>query len=475
MAIGIDRSARASIGGMRRAAFAPGLTLVLALAAAGCSRGSEGPEDPAPASSEDAVAGACTLLQIPETRAPDTRPEYDDPGFWLAKLDRVDPDASDRELLDATERAQLAETVAELPGGWRDPIDPSVAAPSLVDRELGERRDWLRGRVDSGKYVEGTPGALAEAEAVIDASTPIADHGTLHYVAAETPLWCVPTTKGLYTEPIDRGFDRNRCASLHLGEYLRAIRSAEDGRWIYVDAGHSVGWIAPDPEQTLSPAMSAEALADHLERANVFVLADHPPDSLRAGTRLIAEGDDYLRPTASGLRATELPETVVHRDGPLPFTRRNVFRQAFAQLDQPYGWGGRDGHRDCSRYLHDLFAQFGVRLARNSGVQSKLGTRSVDVSELDDDAKRAAIREAAESGVVLLYMPGHIMLYLGRDGDHDYGISALSEYLVPCDVDPNAPPVVHRLDRVAVTTLELGRGTERRAFIERITRIAVFE
>jgi hypothetical protein len=73
--------------------------------------------------------------------------------------------------------------------------------------------------------------------------------------------------------------------------------------------------------------------------------------------------------------------------------------------------------------------------------------------------------------VVLLYMPGHILLYLGQDHEHDYGISALSEYLVPC---PGGPDTMYKLDKVAVTTLELGRGTERRAFIERISKMAIF-
>jgi hypothetical protein len=68
-------------------------------------------------------------------------------------------------------------------------------------------------------------------------------------------------------------------------------------------------------------------------------------------------------------------------------------------------------------------------------------------------------------------MPGHIMLYLGADEGHDYAVSSLSEYLVPC---PGGPDTVYRLDRVAVTNLEVGRGSERTSFIERIERMAVF-
>jgi hypothetical protein len=63
------------------------------------------------------------------------------------------------------------------------------------------------------------------------------------------------------------------------------------------------------------------------------------------------------------------------------------------------------------------------------------------------------------------------MLYLGHEGERDFVVSSLSEYLVPC---PGGPDTVHRLDRVTVTDLELGRGSERTSFIERITKISIF-
>ena len=93
-------------------------------------------------------------------------------------------------------------------------------------------------------------------------------------------------------------------------------------------------------------------------------------------------------------------------------------------------------------------------------------------SALEPEAKRAAIRAAAERGVVVLYMKGHIMLYVGADGPRDYAISAISEYLTPCE---GGPDTVHRIDQVAVSTLALGADTERTAFLERIVTLVVFE
>lgn len=447
------------------------LAIMLVLALAGCH--ARAPE-PATTSGEAPTteASSCPTEQLHESHAPDVRPEHETAAFWLAPREGIDHDAA---LLDADARTQLAARVAELPGGWRDPLSEAGTDPALIDSELSERLAFLRERMNAGKYVEGEPGMLERAAARIALATVIAGPN-LRFVAAETPLWCVPSSAGLYTTPIDRDFDRNRCASLHPGELVRALRvSPDDDRWIYVDAGHSVGWIdARDGESLEAPldVTAARARLDATPRA--WLIDDAPP--LRAGSNFPLRnhgehGWTLLVPGVDGPIERTLAADAPVREQPFELTRRALFEQAFALLGQPYGWGGRDGQRDCSRYLLDLFAQFDIRMPRNSAVQAQLGTHSVDLSDLDEDAKRAAIREAARAGVVLLYMPGHIMLYLGQDGGRDYGISALSEYLTPC---PGGPDTVHRLDRVAVTTLDVGRGTERRAFIERITRMAIF-
>jgi hypothetical protein len=157
--------------------------------------------------------------------------------------------------------------------------------------------------------------------------------------------------------------------------------------------------------------------------------------------------------------------------GPTVLTRRELFTRAFAAIGDPYGWGGKDGARDCSQFLLDLFAGFGVPLGRHSSVQAGQGTETIDVAGWSEADKLAAIDAASQRGAVLLYMPGHVMLDVGRAGDRRFSISAIAEYVVPCD---GGGETLYRLDRVAVTDLELGRGSSRGAFIERITRIAVF-
>jgi hypothetical protein len=90
---------------------------------------------------------------------------------------------------------------------------------------------------------------------------------------------------------------------------------------------------------------------------------------------------------------------------------------------------------------------------------------------LSENGKREAIRAWASRGVVLLYMRGHIMLYLGEADGRDYAVSSIGEYR---DHSRRGPETVRHVGEVAVTDLELGRGTDRRAFIERLATLVVF-
>ncbi|WP_146662889.1 hypothetical protein, partial [Enhygromyxa salina] len=96
----------------------------------------------------------CPTSQIRETKAPLVRPEQEQAAYWIAKLPAQ---TADVELLDAAEREYLAARVAELPGGWRDPLGEAGADPQLVEGELRERLEWLRGRVSAGAYVVTRP------------------------------------------------------------------------------------------------------------------------------------------------------------------------------------------------------------------------------------------------------------------------------------------------------------------------------
>ncbi|MEM9458584.1 MAG: NlpC/P60 family protein [Myxococcota bacterium] len=440
----------------------------------GCGGSSTAPVDSAtPMASDPASAApsACPAAAIDVAVAPGTRSEHRDVEFWLARLP---PGQADAVLVSSERIEALNARFSEVEGAWVDPLDPARTDPATLAGDLDRRLTWMGQRVDDGRLVEGTPGDFAEARRIANAATP-AD--TLHMVVSEAPLWCAALDTGLYKVPIDRDFDRNRCASLHPGEVVRVLRRGGDGAWLYVHAGHTTGWLhTPVLTPSLPAAHLRPLLAGPQLRPTDDDLRTEGGRRLRVGTTVPVVGHEgdrrrVLVPTAEGLVEDTVRLTGRASEGALPLTRRHLWSLTLAEQDTPYGWGGRGGHRDCSRLVRDVLSTFGLQMARHSGVQAKLGTERIDVSGMDEAAKRAELRRQARRGAVLLYMPGHIMLYLGEDGGRDYAVSAISEYLEPC---AGGPDTVYRIGRVAVTTLELGRGSERTAYIERLTTLVVF-
>lgn len=102
---------------------------------------------------------------------------------------------------------------------------------------------------------------------------------------------------------------------------------------------------------------------------------------------------------------------------PLRLSSANLATVINELLGLPYGWGGRYGNRDCSATLQDLFRVFGLWLPRNSTDQMESG-RVIDLREMPDDEKEALVLRQGLPGLSLVHMPGHIMLYLGRDDEN---------------------------------------------------------
>jgi hypothetical protein len=412
--------------------------------------------------------------------APDgTRPSARMLSTWLSRT----PDL-DVELMSPSAIAALNGRNAALVGAWRDPLGddgPTARASAL---ELADRLDHIGARIDKGEYVTfptpptGEPFELVRPRMM--SSQFVTRAATIHGIVEPSALRCLPLETGFYRGKIDLAFDRNQCSRLDPGDLVRVERETSDG-WLYVRAGHGVGWLHTP---SLSPPLTAPEARALRDGPTLVVTGDLVPAEtahgdlilLRMGRRFpLVSSDSHFHqvrlPRLEGfidafISTSEPVETAL-----LPLTRRHVLDLAFSRLDDPYGWGGLGGFRDCSALLLDLMSVFGLHLGRNSSVQGQAGERVVDLEGLSPEDKRGKIREAHAQGIVFLYMSGHIMLYLGEIESRDYAISAISEYLMPC---PRGGHRTVRLDRVDVTDLERGAYTERTSFLDRITRLSQF-
>ncbi|MDI7268134.1 MAG: NlpC/P60 family protein, partial [Myxococcota bacterium] len=350
--------------------------------------------------------------------------------YWIERAGAYgDPDAL---VMSAAAVADHARAV-RLPVDGRPLVRSDLLAPQDPEdllSEVNERLAYLLERLSDGRYVDH--GGARLPAPVLDRFRPLASlPGPLHEfrVALEpVPLRCGPLSAGFYTPDLDLDFDRNACGRLRPEEVVLALSRRPDGM-LLVRTVHSLGWVAPDA--LLSPPV--------------------PADTLRAA-----------------------PEPSSR-----PLTRRAFIEEAFARLGTPYGWGDRDGGLDCSRFVLDVPAAFGLPMPRHSGRQALAGTFSVDVSKAKDGAdKLRLIEAAARRGIVLLHLPGHVMLYLGAtEAGVPMAIHSLHEYREPCaGGGGDARPAETRrlVDRVEVTPLSLGEGGSKGALLDRIDRLAVF-
>lgn len=102
---------------------------------------------------------------------------------------------------------------------------------------------------------------------------------------------------------------------------------------------------------------------------------------------------------------------------PLPLNYPNAIKIANELIDEPYGWGGLYGNRDCSAMTRDFFAPFGIWLPRHSADQAKQVGTYIDLQGIDPEQKEKIILEKGIPYLSLLWRKGHIMLYIGeKDG-----------------------------------------------------------
>ena len=170
-------------------------------------------------------APVCSATQ--NTAIPDAQPDHQTTAFWLAKL--ADHQA-DKLLMTPQAIAELNARNQANPAAFQDVTPPNFVTQEQTKSDIRDRFEWLQKRLDSGKYVESAPNMLQEAHARTFSASPVDEIRLIH---KESTLYCVPSLGGLYTQPIDRDFNRNHCSGLHPGEIARVLRTTEDG-WNYV-------------------------------------------------------------------------------------------------------------------------------------------------------------------------------------------------------------------------------------------------
>ncbi len=410
---------------------------------------------------------SCPAQKDAPALLPGVSPAHRSPEYWYGLLeDKVD---LDEVLLSAAEVENLNRSYqVERPGfsPQRDLLVPMEQG--FLETEISGRFDWMKAKLDSGEYRRGK-----SSNAFLRPASPT--FTSTHRVALEEiQIYCAPTSEGIFdSDTTSNRTNRNHCSNVH-GQELIEILAPWEGDMLLARTATSWGFVKADA--SLSPAVSGEVLEKFAHGPYAVLSREVVGSAKRSYGRHTkipytdAANEAAFVATSKGIESLAL-QAQDHRPAARPFTRRAVIEEVLSYLGTPYGFGGADGGIDCSRLMLDLMGSFGVELPRFSGWQAKGGSFALDVEGVDDQKKQEIIDHAAESGVVILHIPGHIMMYLGRDDkDTPMAVHALSYYLDPCEEGGSTTMLV---GRVQIGDLELGRNTRKTALIERITKIAV--
>ncbi|HNW91893.1 MAG TPA: SH3 domain-containing protein [bacterium] len=430
---------------------------------------------------------------IAPTLTPGTVPAMNTPGYWIGKLaepDRLLMTADEIDSLNARVRTEL-KTVADI-GAY-----PATLQGAALRRELqGTWAEMARQELWCGDDGAVTDDAFYAAIAQTMNIAAIPDTVTTRFalVTAYADQRVLPTDEVLCAEPGDVNFDELQNSAYDIGTPLAVVHASADGRWLYAVAPLSNGWIAADRVAFCTRAELHSYLAMGPRVVATAAKADMysdralriPYHSIRLGTWLpsgkatgvltgaaLAEWQDMTILTVTvPMRMTDgtmqLTRKFMRRDEGhedfLPLTSRSLIQTAFTMLNTPYGWGDMYGEQDCSRFIQQVFAVHGVQFPRNSTAQGQVGTALPLTRETPAEEKNTLLAMRGIGGATVLELNGHIMLYLGSVDGKPFVIHDIWGYRTPSPTGD----VVHAINKVAVTSLELGRGSRRGALIERI-------
>ena len=92
--------------------------------------------------------------------------------------------------------------------------------------------------------------------------------------------------------------------------------------------------------------------------------------------------------------------------------------QAFKFLGERYGWGHDYNGRDCTGFVSEVYRSMGIDMPRNSGQQGygDFGQTTLFDKDTPNEVKLERIKQAKIGD--LMYLPGHVVMYIGEiDGE----------------------------------------------------------
>ncbi len=366
--------------------------------------------------------------------------QYLEPDFWLQRLEHperlirtADEVASfnDRSYAVQDEMVHLAEHPTELSASaLHEKIDAISSLPSYP-------RFYASGQQATEAQLQAYRAATNLA--AVQETNPV----QFGLVVKRSPMRTFPTLDKLYSDDLDLDIDRFQETGVFPGMPLAILHTSRDGKWYLAQSYHYLAWVqakdvAIGPRDEVLAFASKEPFAvvteAKVETSYTPTFAPASEVQLDMSTRLpllsAAETGHNVHgqnpfasytvqlPTRDSNGQLALAPALIarHHDvnvGYLPYTEANVISQAFKFLGERYGWGHDFNARDCTGFVLEVYRSMGIDMPRNSSQQG-YGSYGDTVVYDETSTNQEKLERLAEAKIGdLIYLPGHVVMYIG--------------------------------------------------------------
>ena len=417
------------------------------------------------------------------------------PAFWIGLQAQPDQVILDRAAIEA-QNAKLRR------------VDPSMHDLRALPKTLSRERvaGWITALSELPQHplfdVDGKPVPAATLQAIaanlaLDA-IPASQPTRYGLVVRRAALRTFPTTLRVFSEPGDTDIDRFQETAEFPGTPVAIVHASADGQWLFVVSPRYAAWTEKDnvaegsaaqvfgyadrtPYRVITGAVERTVFTREVPAVSQLPLdmgtrvpldTGLPPDQPVNGQTPYAAHVLELplrKPDGTlGFTPALLQKNTDSAAGYLPLTRANIIRQAFKFLGERYGWGHSYDGRDCSGFVSDVYRSMGVEMPRNTSKQAispALAHRAFTANDSREERIEAA--QALQVGD-LVYIPGHVMMVIGRLHGQPYVIHDVGGMSYR---KADGSRVRIKLNAVSVTPLLPLLYNDRQTFVDRMTSI----
>jgi hypothetical protein len=299
-----------------------------------------------------------------------------------------------------------------------------------------------------------------------------------------TNVRVLPTNSPMFYDPTQPGegfpFDYNQNSLLKLNTPIIISHLSKDKAWAYIESSTVGGWV-----EINSIAFVDDSFIKEFKTSNYYISTKekfpiYEPifrEYVKVATIFPKKGNKFIIAKNDNNQNAIISYINLNEDEveamPLAFNSNNRIRILNQLLNEPYGWGGLLNNRDCSSFTQDYFATFGKFLHRNSKSQTTNG-KFLDMSNLSIEEKKDFIRKNGVPFSTLVYLKGHIMLYVGVKNNEPLVVHNIWSVRLK---DDSGRKYRYIIGKATLTTLEPGMGMkdfdEDTNILKRVTGITI--